>query len=48
MRLTRHVESTAVAISERQVGHAFQFTICFRVDFEELQLTFTSKVTLSP
>jgi hypothetical protein len=46
--LTRHVKSTAVAISERQVGHAFQFTIGFRVNFEELQVTFTSKIALSP
>jgi hypothetical protein len=46
--LTRHVEGTAVAISERQVCHTFQFTISFRVNFEEFQVTFTSKITLSP
>jgi hypothetical protein len=45
---TRHEKATAVAISHRQISHAFQFTICFCVNFEKFQLTISRKMTLSP
>jgi hypothetical protein len=48
IEFTRHEKATAIAISHRQISHAFQFTICFCVNFEELQLTLTRKVTLPP
>ncbi len=48
IKCTRHEKATAIAISHRQISHAFQFTISFRVNFEEFQLTLTRKVTLPP
>jgi hypothetical protein len=47
-RLTRHEKSTAIAISHRQIGHAFQFTIGFCVNLEEFQLTLSRKIALPP
>jgi hypothetical protein len=48
IKRTRHEKTTAIAISHRQISHAFQFTICFCVNFKEFQLTLTRKVTLPP
>jgi hypothetical protein len=48
VKLTRHEKSTAIAISHRQISHAFQFTIGFCVNFEEFQLTLSRKIAFPP
>jgi hypothetical protein len=47
-RLTGHEKSTAIAISHCQISHAFQFTIGFCVNLEELQLTLSRKIAFPP